>query len=296
MRLVVKQEGRLVHEFQFAKGPVHIGRNADSQVFLSDRTVSRHHAVIFSTSNGKWMAEDLDSANKTYLNDKPIHKAQIKTGDKLGITNFTIEINLEDDTIADQPINLEDTLTTAAEDTLSGTAFEARMVIRRFDSDHAPNIDMPATRVKHFMQATESICRTNNLDEMLKVVLNIAAKQFKSYHTWCALRNQPKGEMTCHAGKKRDGSRVELSDIKLSDKITRAVEKRQFLLFPRIPSDRKKDKEPIRSAMIAPIMGTGGCFGVLYIDNDMSHEHYTLSDLDYLMLLVMHTAVILENF
>ena len=52
----------------------------------------------------------------------------------------------------------------------------------------------------------------------------------------------------------------------------------------------------IHSAMIAPVMGQAGCFGALYIDNDMSHEHYTLSDLDYLMLIAIHTAAILENF
>jgi hypothetical protein len=34
----------------------------------------------------------------------------------------------------------------------------------------------------------------------------------------------------------------------------------------------------------------------LYVDNAMDHEHYSLSDLDYLMLLAIHTAAIVENF
>ena len=101
MRLVVKQGDSTANEFRFAKGPVYIGRHTNSQVFLPDRVVSRHHAVIFSTQDGKWMVEDLDSANKTYLNEKAIHKAEIKTGDCLRITDFTIEINLEDGTDAE---------------------------------------------------------------------------------------------------------------------------------------------------------------------------------------------------
>ena len=77
MHLVVKQNNRTVNEFRFANGPVYIGRGANSQVFLPDRAVSRQHAVIFSTQNGKWMVEDLDSANKTYLNEKAVHTAAI---------------------------------------------------------------------------------------------------------------------------------------------------------------------------------------------------------------------------
>lgn len=80
MRLVVKQDGRKVNELQFTAGPVYIGRGVNSQVFLPDRAVSRQHAVIFTTQDGKWMVEDLDSANKTYLNDKQIHKVEVKKG------------------------------------------------------------------------------------------------------------------------------------------------------------------------------------------------------------------------
>jgi len=297
MRLVVRQHNSTVNEFQFAKGPVYIGRRASSQVFLSDRVVSRDHAVIFSTQDGKWMVEDLDSANKTYLNDKPIHKAALKTGDILRITNFTIEINLEDDTIVDKPINLEDTLSATAygsEDTRTASALELQIIARRADIERAPDIKLSAKRAKDFVQATEAICKANGIDEVLTALLRITATQFSAYHNWCALRNQPAGPMTCHSGKRRDGQAVELNQIKLNEKITQVVEENQFMLFTRIPF--KLGEERIHSAMIAPIAGAAGCFGVIYIDNDMSHERYSLSDLDYLMLLAIHTAAILENF
>ena len=46
MRLVVKQGGRTVNEFRFDNGPIYIGRQEKSQIFLHDRVVSRKHAVI----------------------------------------------------------------------------------------------------------------------------------------------------------------------------------------------------------------------------------------------------------
>ena len=297
MRLVVKKDDNTVNEFQFSKGPINIGRYAGSQVFLSDRAVSRYHAVIFSTQDGQWMVEDLDSANKTYLNDQPIHKAHIKTGDHLRVNDFIIEINLEDDTIADQPINLEDTLTTATrvspEDTHTPT-LEPQIIVRRIDSDHAPDMRLPAQRAKDFIRATEAICKADGLDAVMYAVLKIAIQQFKASHAWCARRTQPQGPMICHAGRQADGSKIEIGELKLNDYINKAVEKCQFQLIPRLPAQFSEDKT--HSAMISPIVGEGGCFGVLYIDNDMSHEHFTLSDLDYLIFLSIHTSVIVENF
>jgi len=56
------------------------------------------------------------------------------------------------------------------------------------------------------------------------------------------------------------------------------------------------EQQGVRSAMIAPIMDPTGCFGVIYVDNALEQQPYTLSDLDYLMMLAIHTAAILENF
>ena len=286
MRLVVKKGDSTVEEFRFGEGPIYIGRQPNSQVFLPDRTVSRQHAVIFTTQDGKWMVEDLDSANKTYLNEEAIHKAEIKSGDCLRITDFTLEINLEEETEVERPTHLEDTLTT--------TSREMQIIVRKPDTEHAPDIRLPAKRVKDFMQATEAICKANGPDELLQVLLSVILRQFSAYHTWCALRNQPIGAMTSHAGKSRDGRAVELSEIKLNEKITQAVEKGQFLLLPQVSAQIVE--EGIRSAIIAPIMDPTGCFGALYIDNAMDQEPYSLSDLDYLMLLAINTAAILENF
>jgi GAF domain-containing protein len=137
---------------------------------------------------------------------------------------------------------------------------------------------------------------------MLKALLKITITHFAAYRTWCALRNEPEGPMTCHAGRSRDGGKVQLSDLELKDKITQSVEKSEFLLLAQVPqlalslSKGQKETENVNSAMIAPVTGASGCFGVLYVDNNRNQEQYSLSDLDYLMLLAIHTAAVLENF
>ena len=291
MRIVVKQKDGNTKQFQFTQGPISIGRGANSHVFLPDKAVSRQHAVVHSTEDGKWVIEDLGSSNKTYLNDKPIDKAEVKHGDCLRITDFVMEIMLEQEIGEEMPVHPEDTLKLEA--ALATPKHET--VVRRPDAQHAPAMRLAAGRLTDFAGATQRIFDAEDLDNLLLTLLDVTTEQFKAYHVWAALRKQPSGPMICHGGKRRDGSPVQLNDLQLSDKITAAVEKGQFCVLPRV-SAQMESKERIRSAMVASIMRPNGCFGVLYVDNAMIQEHYSLSDLDYLMLIAMHTAAILKRY
>ena len=149
MRLVVKRNGQVVKEFRFDKGPVYIGRHPNSQVYLPDRAVSRQHAAIFATPDGKWTIQDLDSSNKTLLNSKEVHKAQIKTGDHLRIVDFDIEVNLETEAEDEEPVHLEDTLVQPTRKSRPTVAEKDRNIIaRKTDDEGAPDIRLPAKRVQ----------------------------------------------------------------------------------------------------------------------------------------------------
>ena len=295
MHLIVKQSGNIINEYKFERGPIYIGRHAHSQILLPSLEVSRQHAALFTTQDGQWFVEDMDSANKTYLNGKAIEKAEIKSGDSLLIGNFTIEIDLETQDDTDKELHLEDTLITVPEHKNAGrTESVGEIIIRKSDTEHAPDISMPAGRLKDFLKATEAICKSEGPDEILHTIINLLFIQFEPYHMWCALRSIPEGPMTSHLGKRSDGHHIDLTDIKANDKINEALDNCCFMLLPRVSIPPQQDK--IRSALIAPILDPSGCFGVIYLDNSMDKQSYTLSDLDYLMLLAIHTAAILENF
>ena len=292
MRLLMRQKDGTTKELQFDKGPIAIGRGADSQVFLPDPAVSRRHAVIHSSDDGTWLIEDLDSASKTFLNDQAVRKARIKHGDLLRITAFAMEVALEEDVSeAHEAMQMEDTLHLEA--ALATPPHET--VVRNPDASHAPAMRLAAKRLMDFSNATNRICDATSLDELLLTLLDLTLEEFDAFHVWCALRTQPDGPMIRHAGRKKDGSPVDLGQIPLREKVMQAVEKGQFLVMPRVSAQLEED-EAIRSAMIAAIMRPNGCFGVLYADNAMKEKHYSLSDLDYLMLVAMHTAAVMKKF
>ena len=291
MRILLKQKDGNTKEFQFEKGPISIGRGQNSNIFLPDRAVSRQHAVIQS-DDGKWFIEDLDSTSKTYLNDEAIHKAEIKHGDCVRITDFIIDFIIEEEvTEEEKEMQLDDTLHLEA--ALAVPPHET--VVRKPDSGHAPAMRLAARRLTDFSIASEKICCAQSLDEILLNLLDLTIEQLGAAHVWGALRAQPSGSMVCHAGKKSDGSSIDLGKLKLQGKIGQVVEKGQFLVLPRV-SAQLEEEEAIRSALIAAIMRPNGCFGVLYADNGMKDKHYSLSDLDYLMLLSMHTAAVMKKF
>ncbi len=288
MLLVVEHDGCTVNELHFTSGPIYIGRHAHSQVLLTGRAVSRQHAVLYANQDGKWMVEDLHSANKTYLNQEEINKAEIKTGDILAIADYTIEVNLGDDADNEHkepPIHMEDTIV---------AALGPKIITRDLRTPHPPAIKLPGKRAKDFLRAVKAISQAKGLDNVVHALIQISRTQLNAFHAWVALRDEPKGPMLAYAGKQRTGVTVKLDQIKLKDKITEALETGHFILVSKASIQLKEEK--IGSAIIVPVLSQSGCFGVIYVDNDVAYEHYSLAELDYLMLVAMHTAAILENF
>jgi hypothetical protein len=68
------------HELEQAR--LVIGRSSGCQLVLTDDTVSRRHAELF-TEEGRWLLRDLDSSNGTWLNGRRVVEAEVRPGDIL---------------------------------------------------------------------------------------------------------------------------------------------------------------------------------------------------------------------
>jgi len=283
MRLVVKHKGSVVQEIGFTKGPIYIGRHNQNQIVLSDRAVSRQHAVLYTTPDGQIHAEDLHSANGTFLNGTVIDKVQVRSGDVLHIADYGIEITLEDSRGVTSAAHLEDTLIPAPR--------KPQVIGRRFTADHGPDLLLPVLRAQDFAKAASVICQANGPDETAGVLVDILLEQFQAQGAWCGLREGFEGPWTSQAGKTRGGQDMTPHDLELRTHMDHAVQMGQFLLLPQGLSDKS-----VRSVLIAPILETRGTLGCLVIENGPDQEPYHLRDLDYLMLLALHTGAVLENF
>ncbi|MFZ5626722.1 MAG: FHA domain-containing protein [Bacillota bacterium] len=72
---------------------VYIGRREDCTITINHPTVSRLHARILPTDRG-WVLQDLNSANGTLVNGRPVTEVLLSPGDRIKIGPWEAEFYL----------------------------------------------------------------------------------------------------------------------------------------------------------------------------------------------------------
>lgn len=85
--IVVEKGPRKGMSFLLRDDNTTVGRHPDSDIFLNDVTVSRHHCR-FVTSGDELTVEDSGSTNGTYVNDERVDSAKLQAGDEVLIGRF----------------------------------------------------------------------------------------------------------------------------------------------------------------------------------------------------------------
>lgn len=85
--LVVEQGPRAGMTFVLNPGVTTVGRHPESDIFLDDVTVSRHHCR-FIVDEGKLTVEDAGSTNGTYVNEARVDSSELGAADEVLIGRF----------------------------------------------------------------------------------------------------------------------------------------------------------------------------------------------------------------
>lgn len=75
--------------YAILSSPTRVGRQADNDIVLDDRRVSRHHAEVIDRG-GRWVVRDRDSTNGTSVNGKVIKEAVLKPGDRISFGGLEV--------------------------------------------------------------------------------------------------------------------------------------------------------------------------------------------------------------
>ena len=89
--LIVEDGGEKRHE---VVGRAVVGRDADSDVQLSNLSVSRKHAALEETVSG-WAVKDLSSINGTFVEGKRVEEAILANGDSLRFGDVKATFRIE---------------------------------------------------------------------------------------------------------------------------------------------------------------------------------------------------------
>ncbi len=88
-KLMLKFEAAFIKEIKLDKPSFALGRKPDNDVVLDNAAVSGHHCKMYE-SGGTWYVEDLNSTNGTFVNNKKVLKAGLKSGDTVTVVKYSL--------------------------------------------------------------------------------------------------------------------------------------------------------------------------------------------------------------
>ncbi len=114
LKIELKFKDSILKTIVFDKEVISIGRHSDNDIHIDSLSVSSQHARIVKYHK-KYIIEDLDSTNGTFLNKKRISKEKLSDNDVLTIGKHTLTTSFktsDKDSIATDIVDATMKLTT----------------------------------------------------------------------------------------------------------------------------------------------------------------------------------------
>lgn len=116
--LLISQGEGAGRQIELKDTPLIIGRSSECDLRLLNRSVSRLHCRVWRDPGGYWL-RDLNSTNKTYLNERPMVEARLKDGDLISVGGTILKFAVSGGGVEQAESQLYDLATT---DPLTGLA------------------------------------------------------------------------------------------------------------------------------------------------------------------------------
>ncbi len=280
---------------ELGKERVTIGRSRDSDVFLPDQWLSRHHAEI-RRKDGVFFLADLGSKNGTLLNGERIGADQrLRHGDVITLGEHTLTY------AAGEGEEVEDGPEPAGTQVFS--ALELSQVAAR--PGVAPDELARQNRVLGILtESTKALLKHRPLPELFELILDLLSQAVPAERFAILLLEGDPPQPLIKASRCRQGEPI----AKVSRTITRHVlEERVSLLLPNVMADAAfKGQQSIlstgiRSALCAPLWFTAtedeedAVIGLVYVDTRDVSRSFDEDDLRILTALANVAAAKIEN-
>ena len=279
--------------YSVVKPRVTIGRSRESDIFLPDQWLSRHHAEIVQRPDGYFVV-DLQSKNGTLLNGQPVKDdGRLREGDVITLGEHTLTF------VADE----------GTEEEFEPEGTRVFSIRELSDINTKPAIDPAELQRQNRVLATLSKAASElvihrPLDELFDTILKLLFEAVTAERGAILLLEGEPRLPRIKASKSTRGEPL----TKVSRSIGRRVmEDRVALLLPNVLEDARFKAEAsilssgIRSAMCAPLWYNPGAglkdevIGLVYLDSLQRSHSFGEEDLRILTALANVAAAKIEN-
>lgn len=264
-----------------------IGRNPECGIVIPVTSVSREHAKILRV-DGKFHIEDLNSRNKTYVNNQPVtDPVPLKNNDRIRICDFQAVF------VTDGSKGEDD------EDESSSSTVEATM---SHNSGMLLELQ-PAEKLRGLLEISASLSRTLDLDQLLPKIVESLFHLFKQAdRAFIILASEtPGGRLMPKVVRTRRPQ--DEANARFSKSIVlRCLESAQAFLSDDASQDNRFQASQsvvdfrIRSVMCVPLTNAEGkAFGVIQLDTQDRTKKFTKSDLELICGVASQASIAMEN-
>lgn len=272
--------------------PLIIGRSPDKcRVVLPANAVSREHARIIP-ANGQYFVEDLQSRNKTYVNNKVVEGRcpnPLKNGDNIKICDFLFAYH--DESKGKSPVDEEE------EQETSNTTVEATFN-RASPKDF---IDLqPQDKLRALIGITTALTKTLDLEALFPQIADELFKVFRQADRCFIIQLDEDNRLRPVVTKVR---RPGMGNERFSKTIVRrCLETLQSYLSEDATSDSDVSAAQsiaefkIRSVMCVPLASQDGKpLGVIQLDSQDRTKKFSQDDVKFLICVANSAGIAVEN-
>lgn len=299
-------------EFDLTRDETHIGRAADrNDVVLEASQVSRQHAII-KRSRQAFTLIDLNSANGTFVNGKPVKEHVLRNGDSFSISKFTVEFKdaAGAPSVRYASHEIEGTM-------VMRTPGEISAVIPQMDkaaiSQTGPGSKSVLDYVEVLRKKAETLARIYELNQMLgsdfsqeeifRKVSEMVFRLTSADRFLVLLKDSDSGELSTVAAEFRNpGSAQAGAEVTISKTVVDRViaERISVLSFDthldqRFVEAKSIVMQKISSVMCAPLLRKNDVLGVIYVDCRETLKLLREDDLDLLNAVAAETSIAVDN-
>jgi signal transduction histidine kinase len=275
-----------------------IGRDPSNTVAIADPSISRKHATICRTPDGRFLLVDLGSTSGTFIAGRRISEALLNDGDeiRIGAARLCFENPATGGSVG--------------EDVRLSSGLANPQIQRRLSvGPGAPRaahgaLDLEELRRDHdrlgaMMELTRAIGVEHDLPKLLEVILIKALGLLRAERGAILLLDPETGELGTRIARGRDGEREPI--VLSSSLLAEAMRLKQGIISADATSDARFSgsesilAQGIRSAMSVPILYLDEMFGVLHLDSRSEANVFVEKDLDLFATIASQAGVAIKN-
>ena len=294
--IVISGEER--QEFELAAFNT-IGRHPDNTIQILDRIISKEHAQIQRSADGRFLLRDLRSLNGTFMRGERVADHYLSDGDEF--TMGSTRIVFVDKPKADDALQRVTIAPGLTESHIRGR-IQANtgdfMPERQIGDEKILRRDYERLRIGH--ELARAVGSELDLDKLLPKILDKAFELVGADRGVILLRDEKAGTLVPSYVKTRSGKSD--PNIVLSKTVMAEVETNKAAV---LSSDATMDArfsgahsiimQGIRSTMTLPLLHAGDLLGIMHLDSLFTSNAFTEKDLQICTGMAAQAAISIQN-